>query len=105
MSNVKPTCSMTTVQCICCNHWINDIEEVPAIDDEPAWAAMAEEHGPRCYWIKSRAYCQRQADIHTREYFAPAAEQRTLFQEGVCRPGWVQPLPEAPAAPLYTPNA
>lgn len=41
---------------------------------------------------------------HEADFFAVQPEQRTLFQEDVCRPGWVQPLPEEPAAPLYTPN-
>jgi hypothetical protein len=38
------------------------------------------------------------------DFFAPAEVQRTLFQEDVCRPGWVEgmPLPAAPS--LYTPN-
>jgi hypothetical protein len=39
------------------------------------------------------------------DFFAVQPEQRTLYQENVCRPGWVQPMPEPPADPLYIPNA
>lgn len=40
-----------------------------------------------------------------RDYFAPRPVQPTIFGHDVCRPGWVQPLPELAAPPLYTPNA
>jgi hypothetical protein len=39
------------------------------------------------------------------EFFAPPVEQRNLFQEGVCRPGWVEGMPLPAAKPLYEPQA
>jgi hypothetical protein len=38
-----------------------------------------------------------------RDYFAPQPVQPTIYCQDVCRPGWVQPIPEPAAAPLYTP--
>jgi hypothetical protein len=43
-------------------------------------------------------------DPETAAFFAPPVEQRTLFQEGVVKEGWIDALPEAPAKPLYSPN-
>lgn len=44
------------------------------------------------------------AGLEYEDFFAPPEEQRTLFQEDVCRPGWVEGLPLPAAEPLYTPN-
>jgi hypothetical protein len=38
-----------------------------------------------------------------RDFFAPRPTQPTIYCQDVCRPGWVQPMPEPAAAPLYTP--
>ena len=37
-------------------------------------------------------------------FFAPQPIQRTLYQEDVCKPGWIPPIDEPPAAPLYVPG-
>jgi hypothetical protein len=40
----------------------------------------------------------------TTDFFAVRPEQRTLYQENVCRPGWVGSMPEEHLPPLYVPN-
>jgi hypothetical protein len=37
------------------------------------------------------------------DFFGVKPVQRTLFQEDVCKPGWVEAMPEPAAAPLFTP--
>ncbi len=38
------------------------------------------------------------------DFFAPAPVQPTLYQEGVCGPGWVEGMPLPAAEPLYEPS-
>lgn len=37
------------------------------------------------------------------DFFAPREEQRNLYQEGVCVPGWIEGMPLPAAEPLYAP--
>lgn len=44
-------------------------------------------------------------DMATADFFMPRAEQATLFSAGMANDGgWVKPMTEPPAAPLYVPN-
>ena len=50
-------------------------------------------------WQEARAALRDSAD-----FFAPPEEQRTLYQEGACKPGWVEGMPLPAAKPLYEPG-
>jgi hypothetical protein len=46
------------MECLYCNKLIDaDLEsDVPAVDDDDAWQALAREHDVDCEWIETRAH-------------------------------------------------
>jgi hypothetical protein len=45
---------MFYIICAYCDQEISS-EEIPAIDDDAAWASTAEEHAEWCEWVETRA--------------------------------------------------
>ena len=43
-------------QCIYCEAEIQEPGDVPEIDEDCAWARLAEQHEIRCEWIETRAH-------------------------------------------------
>ena len=43
-------------ECIYCGADVTGFEEVPAVDDDAAWASLAEKHETACEWIETRAH-------------------------------------------------
>ena len=41
--------------CVYCNRIVSS-GDVPAVDDDAAWATLAEEHAEWCEWIATRAH-------------------------------------------------
>ena len=44
------------VECIYCYNIVSEDGEVPAVDDDEMWDAIAPEHDPECEWVVTRAH-------------------------------------------------
>lgn len=43
-------------ECAYCGALLDEEGEVPAVDDDEAWAALALEHADGCDWVETRAH-------------------------------------------------
>lgn len=48
-----------TDRCAYCDATVTARESVPAIDDDSAWTALANEHSADCEWVRTRAHRTR----------------------------------------------